>query len=88
MNHIQAFAVILIPLSFPLSLAIAQGLPQRVSVLGHEVATLQATVGMQESQIAALSQPSSVTVIFALDRPIALYYRSCRDLRGLDQNDR
>jgi hypothetical protein len=70
MNHIRAFAVILILLSFPLSLAIAQGLPQRVTALEAEVAALEATVATHESQIAALSQPSSATVIFALDRPI------------------
>jgi hypothetical protein len=69
MNHIRAFAVILILLSFPV-LAIAQGLPQRVTALEAEVAALEATVATHESQIAALSQPSSATVIFALDRPI------------------
>ena len=70
MYQIRAFAVVLILLSLPWSLAIAQGLPQRVTALEHEVAALQATVATHESQIAALAQPSSATVIFALDRPV------------------
>lgn len=70
MNQIRAFAVMLILLSLPWSLAIAQGIPQRVTALENEVAALQATVARHESQIAALSQPSSTTMIFALDRPV------------------
>jgi hypothetical protein len=69
MTQIRALAVMLILLSFPL-LACAQALPQRVTALEADVAELEATVSTHESQIAALSQPSSATVIFALDRPI------------------
>ena len=69
MNQIRAFAVMLILLCLPWSLAIAQGLPQRVTALENEVAALQATVAQHTSQIATLSQPSSETVTFAFNRP-------------------
>ena len=68
MDQRRVFAVILILLSFPL-LAIAQGVPQRVTALEAKVAELEATVATHESQIAALEQPSSETVIFAFNRP-------------------
>jgi hypothetical protein len=69
MDQRRVFAVILILLSFPL-LAIAQGLPRRVTELEAKVAVLEATVATHESQIAALEQPFSATVIFAYNRPV------------------
>jgi hypothetical protein len=71
MALLRVFTMILILLSFPLSLAIAQGLPERVTALEREVAELEAKVTTHEFQIAALSQPSSATVIFAYNRPVS-----------------
>ena len=70
MNQIRAVTVMLILLSCPFSLAIAQGLENRVTALEQKVAALEATVAQHTSQIAALSQPSSETVVFAFDRPV------------------
>ena len=70
MDQRRVFAVILILLSFPL-LAIAQGVPRRVTALEAKVAELEATVAQHTSQIAALEPPSSETVIFAFNRPVS-----------------
>jgi hypothetical protein len=61
--------MMLILLSCPLSSAIAQGLEPRVNALEREVAALEATVAQHTSQIAALAEPSSGTVVFAFNRP-------------------
>jgi hypothetical protein len=63
--------VLLILLSLSWSLAIAQGLPQRVTALEREVAALQSTVDTLTAEVATLGQPDSATVIFAYNRPVS-----------------
>ena len=64
------FFLLLILLGLPWSPARAQGLEGRVTALEREVATLKTTVNRLASEVAALAQPDSATVIFAENRPI------------------
>ena len=86
MDQRRVCAVILILLSFPL-LAIAQGLPQRVTALEAKVAELEAKVAQHH-----VPDCSPRTALFGdcdlrLQSPVPLRFGSSRYVRGLDQAD-